>query len=820
MRVNLYSKAYGEITIQNLEEDPIVIRENGTEEIQVTQLSDGKFEFRITSQPTNHRCALVNPSDVYSAESILEINCFSVLSTIPPNGGILAPSESLVFVFSDSTNFNIADIDASFTSVNLEADSGPNFTLENELKPDDKIRITPAGTGWNSGVGKFVGYKFQNADGKPLAVEEDILFLTIASMIRYVSSNGNDANDGTTPSASFRNIQPAISDMTPCADSACLVLVEAGNYDAAADGDQIVLENGISIVGSYTAGSNFQERNTSARSSTIHFPSPPAAICGIALLEYCSPVFIPSSVTEVTSLEGFTIQSANSEWTYGVVSSGNPLLMNNTIRSGDTNGTVYPRTGGFLIVSQGNVSVSNSLIESGICLEDNSFSYGFRIDENSSGIGIAPELNNVTVNAGNCVTDGSTSIGLASESTGPAFIALTNINDSTFQAGDTNLSNGSSIGLKSNYGIELYGNNSFRSGNGSVVYGLSLSGSGVKVGISGSHITIETGNATFENGGILLDGSSILNANLQYATVRLGETSNTGSGSIVVYGISAADAGMSIEFNRITILMNSVTSTSGDADAIGIYSGSEDSASSITNSSIRMANVAVAPTYQGSNYGIRWVGQSDGLIANNLVYGGICNRKAGGILIENNGLDIRILHNTIVSGTADPVDKGFGLSIVNGIGDTEIRNNIFLNSPTIPICLNLDGIPNLTGAIQGNVFANCSIPLINSATLDEFNEICTIGYLGKNSCTTPTSDIVGDGILNFRFNNLSNPNLSNPFTEPFNFSPTSSTPCSIARLENFIGINDDRFQDSIRPLFGPPDTVSIGAIQYNGACTP
>ncbi|MCC5816139.1 MAG: hypothetical protein JJT78_15415, partial [Leptospira sp.] len=182
--VFLYSKAYGEIEMQNLNDPTIIIAENGTSEIPILSTrGDGTIDFRIVTQPTDHDCRIINPQEVFTEGSTtLEVNCFSLLSTTPISGGIIPPLTPIAFRFSDTTDFDPTNMsDDSFTNVNLPSAGNPSFDLSDTLVANDTLTVTAPAPGWTPGVGKFVEFNFRNADGKNFASGGKRIEFTVAS---------------------------------------------------------------------------------------------------------------------------------------------------------------------------------------------------------------------------------------------------------------------------------------------------------------------------------------------------------------------------------------------------------------------------------------------------------------------------------------------------------------------------------------------------------------------------------------------------------------------------------------------------------------
>jgi hypothetical protein len=810
----LYSKAYGSIEIQNLDDPPVILEENGTSEIPILSTrGDGTLDFRIVTQPTDHDCRIINPNEAYAEGSTtLEINCFSLLGTTPISGGIIPPLTPIAFRFSDTTDFDPTNMsDDSFTNVNLESPGNPDFVLSDTLSTNDTLTVIAPAPGWTPGVGKFVEFNFRNLDGKNFASGGKRIEFTVASAIRYVSQSGSDfGNDGLTPATSFRNIQIAIDDMDPCPDKACLVLVEQGSYNANEFGTSIFMRDGISLSGSFLSGSNFTSRDPSLRNSIIFFPFVPGH-CGNVAVQ-CVPLVI-DGVNSPTVLEGFTIESIESKDTVGVsVLNSDLMIANTTIRGGTASFDSSDSVG--LRVTNSNLIIRNSTIEGGDCTGDFSKSIGLFLFADNIASPVSPNIQNSLIRSLGCMSTISASYGIRFNAIN-GNITLENIGNTPIQSGNATEE---SIGISGfNSTANIQGVQNISTGNASITAGISLTLDNRVANIGtypGSVINILTGTASNTNMGIVL--STIGDTMISNVNIIQGNTSNLGSGNVKAYGLDINGNG---EFNlsQTNINMGNVSSATGDAEAWGIRLNNNNSLTSIQRNSIKMANVTSGSLF-GRNFGIEWQGASAGQLINNMVYGGNTNRNSTGILIRDNGQNLRVYHNTIAMGpsTGDPSKtNSFEYSSTSILSaGLELRNNIFLNQPATVSCVNLYGLP--TGAIQANVFWNCSALMNDTNGGLSYDQICTPnGELGRNACTTPPGDFAGNG-LTFERNLNMNPNLSNAFTDPFDFNLTPSSPCQITQSINQLpSVIDDRLMTPRNP-----PTVSLGAIEYAGGCVP
>jgi hypothetical protein len=808
LRVNLYSMAFSQIQIQNLSDEPITLGENGNSQIQIFSLSGGNVNFRIVRQPLDHTCRIINPTGTYSETLELEINCFSVLEVIPPNRSMLLPTENIVFRFSDTITF---DPDTDGDGGDMEPNGSLSFpiTTTNPDLVDDTLTVTLDGAStWKPGIGKFVRLRFRNGQGKLLAAGTYVYRTNIASALRFVSPSGNDANDGLTPSTAFRNIQRGINDMDPCPDRTCAVLVEAGNYDGAAMGPTITLSDGISVLGSFTAGSNFRTRIPGNHSSRITYPNPDPAFCGEFITDPCFGVSL-GNLGEETIFSGFTVLPASSFHSIGVYSKGKAKIIQNRIESGPIATVAGTYTAVVLETESG--TVEKNTIRTPVCTIHSVTITGIELRGGGS---FQPVIQDNTIQLGECIRNNVSSTGIFA--TGGDPVDWNQVTGNLIEVGDLDPTAGTTAtGVRSDApGTITLSNHEIRVGTAQSVFGVLSNLNSIDLGSSGP-VQIQLGTAQVTKSGVESGLGALLR--VRDTTIEFGNMANAfGGGS---YGILHGTSGGLTEIYDSRINIGSVSVSPGPNHSIyGIATLSEDSGSAIERNRIRMGDLT--STDSGDSVGIYWFGQSDGRIVNNIIFGGESNQSAANIAIQNNGLGIQILHNTLIASTAgDPANSA--LIRFDGLpGKVDIRNNILLHRSGYDTCIELENNITADSFIQGNVFAGCPNYVFISSIPKELTQICTDGELCDDLAiphfpSNPQFQKNNKGIAGQL-------QLVSPFSNPRNANFLSGTLCAITQLDNYLPQVPDDWSGTpfVRPNPNIPGAVSAGAIQYDGPCTP
>lgn len=335
INVNVVGLSSGTLAIRNNNAELLTISTNGPHIFPTDVVTNNSYNLQVVSNPTNHQCTLSSSTGVVTGSITVTANCFSMLSVIPSIGGILQPTESIRLQFSAEIN---AGSCVGSTGLNTNLGFPALFTLTTSTFTNDTLIVAPAGgDSWVNGNSTLTLNCISNS-GHPLSTTVNILYL-VPSFIRYVSQiNGNDTFNGQTPVTPKRNIQEAINSFGGCPTFDCAVLVEGGWYYSAAVGDKIQLTNGISLYGSYVAGSNFGTWDPDSHSSQILMITTPASCATSTLVAPCASIAGDVSIVNDTTVSGFFIKSGPDTAPYmaGVFldSTINVHLINNAIDAG------------------------------------------------------------------------------------------------------------------------------------------------------------------------------------------------------------------------------------------------------------------------------------------------------------------------------------------------------------------------------------------------------------------------------------------------------------------------------------------------------
>ncbi len=224
-----------------------------------------------------------------------------------------------------------------------------------------------------------------------------------ASTIYYVSTAGNDANDGLSWPAAKLTVQAGLN----AATSGNEVWVAAGAYVQC-----ITLKDGVALYGGFAGG----ETDLSQRNWTVNVTILDGNQVG-------SVVKTPSGAAQTTRIDGFTIRNGKASTGGGVYCNyGSPTIANNTV----TGNSASSSAGGIYCGYQCTATIANNLIAgnsassgggiqceySSATIANNAIIGNIATDTDARGAGIfcsfhaSPTIVNNTI-AGNTLTDSS-----------------------------------------------------------------------------------------------------------------------------------------------------------------------------------------------------------------------------------------------------------------------------------------------------------------------------------------------------------------------------------------------------------------------------
>ncbi|PJZ44434.1 beta strand repeat-containing protein [Leptospira brenneri] len=793
--------ASGTLSIRNNNTELLTISTNGLHRFPTNIITNNSYSLQIISTPANHQCVLSSTGGTVTGTISVLANCFSVLSMNPSNGGVLQPTESLRLQFSDE--INAGSCVGSSGTLNTTLSMPIQFAVATTTLTNDTLIVSPAATdSWAAGH-KTLTLSCNSVGGHPLSSSVTLLYL-IPSNIRYVSASGFDINPGNTAASPKRNIQAAIDDFGGCASGDCAVLVEAGTYDSSAVGDRIQLVSGVSLYGSYTTG--FSSQDTTLDTSIITMATTPASCAAATATNPCAPIFADLTVTTTTVVSGFDIQAGLTPAPYMAGVSLNATSFVRFINNKVGGGRAVSGTYGIFALNSNPYLILN-VIGGGRCSADACTSVGVYM----SSVGtLTPVLLSNSISSGglNSIINANSK---GVQYVGSAGMIVSNIRGNAITAESMNadpvLSTGStSVGFEITSGASstgiLSGNiinalNSYRSS------GVKISvATSVEIGSATQGNLIRSGNGGTESYGVFLLSGHIVRRNvIEVGNVSTPTFLSTASGIYMFGGGTTA----TFENNSITVGDSSTTAT---ALVYGIRGNGLNTASIISGNYIRLGRVNGGST-SSTVAGISLSSAGAMLVSNNWIQNGRSSHYARGIEISSVTTPLRIYHNTVNSGISDTSTET-ALFIASLSTSMDIQNNVFMvNSNTgSNTCIYNAGL-GIQTAIKYNVLFNCPNHVYHNASI---YSICAGGIPGTLSCSVPLGTAANFG------NNL---NIDPDFVLNFGtiavYTPKTTSPCLITKSTNQI-ITDSFNGSGTRP--GSDGAVSLGAVEYDQACTP
>lgn len=797
--------ASGTLSIRNNNSELLTISTNGLHRFPTNIITNNSYSLQVVSTPANHQCILNSTSGTVTGTISITANCFSVLSIGPSNGGILQPLESLRLQFSDE--INAGSCAGSSGTLNTTNSLPIQFAVTTTTLTNDTLIVSPAPTdSWLSGH-RTLTLNCNSVGGYPLSSTVNLLYL-IPSSLRYVadSPTGNDLNNGLTAATPKRNIQSAINSFGGCPTSDCAVLVEAGSYDPTFVGGTIQLVSGISLYGGYVSGTNFVTWDPDSHSSVILMDTTPVGCSVATATSPCASIVGDASITNTVTISGFKIESGPDTAPYmaGVFlsSTNNVRLINNVIKAGTGISGAY----GVSAIDANPYLIKNT-IEGGTCTAIGCAAVGLYM---SSATTLTPIILANSISGGNLLTirDGK-SKGI--QYTGTSGINVSNIRGNTIQSltvDKISPSVGDSIALDINAGTSSTGilsGNIFSSGTAYQSIGIRIqAATSIQIGSPTQGNLITSGTNTVSGSyGIFLTAGHVVRRNL----IQTGDSSNPAALSTST-GIQVSSGGATATIENNSFVIGNATSTTASATVLGVYGISLNAASTISSNYFRLGQATGVSATNVS--GISLSAPSAMLVENNWIQNGISSTRARGIELSGVFSAIRIYHNTVSSGTGAAGNES-ALYIWSPSTLADIQNNVFLlkNDGGTNACIFNAGA-GLQTAIKYNVFHNCTNLVVQNA----FNYvlICAGGIPGTSGCAIPLGVATNFG------NNLKlNPNFVDIVGTIAIYTPTAATSCLITKSTNQI-ITNSYNGNGTRP--GSDGAVSLGAVEYDQACTP
>ncbi|EMY60736.1 beta strand repeat-containing protein [Leptospira terpstrae] len=797
--------ASGTLSIRNNNSELLTISTNGLHRFPTNIITNNSYSLQVVSTPANHQCILNSTSGTVTGTISITANCFSVLSIGPSNGGILQPLESLRLQFSDE--INAGSCAGSSGTLNTTNSLPIQFAVTTTTLTNDTLIVSPAPTdSWLSGH-RTLTLNCNSVGGYPLSSTVNLLYL-IPSSLRYVADapTGNDLNNGLTAATPKRHIQSAINSFGGCPTFDCAVLVEAGSYDPTFVGGTIQLVSGISLYGGYVAGTNFVTWDPDSHSSVILMDTTPVGCSVATATSPCASIVGDASITNTVTISGFKIESGPDTAPYmaGVLlnSTNNVRLINNVINAGTGINGAY----GVHAIDSNPYLIKNT-IEGGMCTAIGCAAVGLYI---SSTFPIAPIvlLNNITGGIGAPLVTSVSSKGI--EYAGSAAMTVTNITGNKISSSDLNMTNSiESVAFDIN--STATGSTGILSGNiisaGRAVQSIGLKilpvTTTIQVGSSSLGNEISANQATTNASSLFLKTGLVVRRNL----IKLGEANN--SLVATVTGIYIQSGGSATIENN-SIQGGFAKSSTSTATLHGIYIATPSATTSISGNYFRLGDSEGINSTATVTAGISLNTPQNILIANNWIQNGRSDVHARGLELKSVFSGLKVYHNTISSGTGN-VGNESSVFIGSLSTSADIQNNVFLlnNNAGNNACIYNAGA-GLQTAIKYNVLYNCTNLVVQNAF--NYTDLCPGGIPGTLGCVSPLGIAANFG------NNLNlNPNFVNNFGAIAVYTPTTATSCLITKSTNQI-ITNSYNGNGTRP--GNDGAVSLGAVEYDQACTP
>ncbi|TGN09825.1 beta strand repeat-containing protein [Leptospira ilyithenensis] len=822
--VNVTGLASGTLTL-NQGTESLTVSANGTHYFPSDLVNGAGYSLSISNQPALHTCALTGSVNgtIAGTNIIASVNCFSVLAQTPANLSALLPNQTVRLQFSEAVNAGSCPVTAA---VMPRADAGAiQYSVTTTNIPDDTLILSPGVSTWTPGS-KAVPLSCVSVGGNSLANASTSFRYTVPSAIRYVSTTGNDSNTGLTVSDPFLTVHKAIDDLVVSACFAtkdCVVLVEDGTYEATdvpLAKNFILVRDGISLFGGYTAGTGFATRNTSAKLTILRNSTPNAAVCTAAVIGVnpCSTLWIDSTISNKTVIDGFRMIGATVAATADSAAmhilGGNPIVSNNSLEGGAGNavaGLSLVNFGGSSLADPNAGAIVLNSIFGGACLPNSCNTAG--IYYNNTVSTTYPILQYNQVLGGSCNTPSCITYGMYANATSSPDFTLVRFN--VFSGGTVTAGTAGSLSvglfLQQSIGGVLIGNY-ILGGSANTTKGLHFA----------SNMGLNVGNNATKQGNVILGGSGVLfsygiyltgGGNVYYNTVSGGSVSNT-AGTATGFGIYS-QAGSFDMFGNTVSAGTSTADSAGFSASYAVYLSNGTSASRFQQNRVFGGVSRNLGSNNAYSVGLQIFSGATFSIHNNFVDGGTSISATGtaiseGMTLDGNNAVTQVYNNTVSSGTTSspvPTSESVGLNLKGITNATDIQNNIFMveSLTNVRYCVKYASASSLF-RFDLNVMHNCSVLFYNGNTSQSYDTICGVGYPAIAGC--PANHLNG---ISSTGNLLQNPMFISNFGTNKNWTFTVNSPCQTTQ----IGTGGSTID-----FYGTTRTApnSAGALEYDGVC--
>ncbi|RHX89745.1 hypothetical protein [Leptospira stimsonii] len=369
------SSVVGSLQVRSGSVDLLSITADGTYAFSGEVPDQSGYSVQIVSSPQDHVCQFETPplptGLIAGAPVILNVNCLSVINSVPVSQTVLRPSDTIDLTFSKNvTGCTLDGVNTPAGNLKfLQAPANFTFTASN------KVRVNSGGA-WPTGTGLYIRLSgcIDPGTGKAYNKGTPLVFTyTVTNEVKYVTQSGLPAGLCDTVANACSSIRYAVSN---CSAVPCFVLVAGGTYSISDNAtERIDLKDGVSLLGAFN--STFTQRNSNSFPSTIQDISP-FGNCGAGEGTTCAAIFIGPPLATLTAnifINQFTIKSnPNNPWSTGVLLNGvntganQAIIAGNVIQGTDsvsayTVGTIRSGIASYTISP--NLNISNNYILGG-----------------------------------------------------------------------------------------------------------------------------------------------------------------------------------------------------------------------------------------------------------------------------------------------------------------------------------------------------------------------------------------------------------------------------------------------------------------------
>ncbi|PKA05731.1 hypothetical protein CH375_03535 [Leptospira ellisii] len=392
------NSATGALRVRNGSVDTLAVTADGTHTFSAQVPDLGNYSVTILSHPNKHRCTLepLPPASgtINGGPVTLNVNCLSLLSSVPADQTVLTPNDTIRFTFSKS----VEPWSCSFTvptpvppagacSADLSGSADPIAAADYS---GDTVTVRP-NPSWPTGLNQCIQLSGcrEAVTNRPFRITSPTRF-SVGAQIKYVTAGGVAAGTCDTVANACSGIQYAVSQCNTV--SPCFVMVSGGIYPVNAISDRVLLIDKLQLLGGFS--SDFQNRDIDAYQTVIR-DDLGAGGCGSSEVTSCAAIAGGTiTVNSNIIIQGFTIVTnpfnpwSTGIWLDNINTGANSLIIDKNRILGSTNsispyGLFIVRSGIYVSNIRPNLVLTENYIVGG---SGNSQSVGIRILNNTEGV--------------------------------------------------------------------------------------------------------------------------------------------------------------------------------------------------------------------------------------------------------------------------------------------------------------------------------------------------------------------------------------------------------------------------------------------------